>query len=519
MISIDRRHFLETAAVVGVGSALPAPAAPAKPRPNVVLIYTDDQPLSEFNCYGGKVLSPHIDRMAKEGMRFDRFYISSAVCSPSRYSALTGRYACRGLKQQRKCPPGGTINIGWEAGIYGEDGTLPQILQSGGYFTGAVGKWMQGLGGKVKNPPAEATGREPEVAALLKSNYGKVLKSVRNCGFDFAASIYLQNTGVPKGKRSTKKSWLPKVLRQHNQDWVTAGALEFLNQASQREQPFFLYMPTSLTHGPSPLASLRADPKIAASGYLDKAPNVQPSRKDVMDRINQAGLPHGMAGVTWLDDGVGAVFKKLKEMGVTNNTLVILASDNGKRGKFTCYDSGARMPCIMSWPGVIGPGSVCRELTSNIDFAPTFYELAGIKAPTGVVVDGTSLVPLLTGEGTYTRSHLFLEITYERAIVNGGNFKYIATRYPEKIQRLVDAGQKHSHWGLPMDDKVHHTYNAEKQYPGYFDGDQLYDLTKDPGEQHNLARDPAHADMLRKLQVQLTTVSQRLPHRFGEFRK
>jgi arylsulfatase A-like enzyme len=70
-----------------------------------------------------------------------------------------------------------------------------------------------------------------------------------------------------------------------------------------------------------------------------------------------------------------------------------------------------------------------------------------------------------------------------------------------------------------MDDKVHHTYNAEKQYPGYFDGDQLYDLTKDPGEQHNLARDPAHADMLRKLQVQLTTVSQRLPHRFGEFRK
>ena len=518
MTQLSRRRFLEAAAVLGAASAVPLAGAPPKPRPNVVLIYTDDQPLSEYNCYGGKALSPHIDRLAREGMRFDRFYVSSAVCSPSRYSALTGRYASRSLRQQRKYPPGGTINMGWEAGVYGEDGTLPKILRANGYFTGAVGKWMQGLAGPVKNPPPEATGREPEVAALLKANYEHVLNSVRQSGFDFAASIYLQNTGSPKGPLSEQKSWLPKAMRQHNQEWVTAGALEFLDLAAQRQQPFFLYMPTTLSHGPSPLASLRADPTITAAGHLDGAPNVQPSRQSVLERVKQAGLPEARAGVTWLDDGVGAVLKKLADMEVAGNTLVILASDNGTRGKFTCYDAGARMPCLMRWPGVIQPGSVCDDLVSNIDFAPTLYELAGVKPPPEVMVDGTSLVPILTGAGQADRS-LYLEITHERAVVSGDRFKYIAVRYPEEIQRLVDAGTKHSHWGLPMDAKVHHTYNAEKHYPGYFDRDQLYDLTNDPDEQRNLAGDPAHADRIKAMQRQLAAFSQSLPHRFGEFTK
>jgi arylsulfatase A-like enzyme len=264
--------------------------------------------------------------------------------------------------------------------------------------------------------------------------------------------------------------------------------------------------------------SLRADPRIAASGYLDEpSSGVQPSRTDVLKRVGEAGLPPRTAGVTWLDDGVGAVLAKLDSMGVADNTLVIMASDNGTRGKFTCYDAGARMACLMRWPGVIPAGSVCTELVSNVDFAPTLYELAGVTVPPDAVVDGASLVPLLTGEGTYERPYLYLEITHERAIVSRDKFKYIAVRFPRNIQEKVDAGMPHTHWGLPMDDKVHHTYNAEKQYPAYFAADQLYNLADDPDEQRNLADNPAYADQVQRLKNLLTQVSQRLPHQFGEF--
>ena len=97
------------------------------------------------------------------------------------------------------------------------------------------------------------------------------------------------------------------------------------------------------------------------------------------------------------------------------------------------------------------------------------------------------------------------------------NLKYLAVRFPSEIQERVAAGQPHSHWGLPMDEKVHHTYNAEKHFPAYFAADQLYDLTQDPDEQRNLAADPAYSERLRGFQAQLAQISRRLPHRFGEF--
>ncbi|MFZ5833746.1 MAG: sulfatase [Planctomycetota bacterium] len=499
----------------GASAAMAADTKPADSRPNIVVILTDDQPLSEFNCYGGRVLSPNIDRLAREGMRFDRFYISSAVCSPSRYSCLTGRYASRSLKQQRMHAPGGPVNIGWEAGIFGEDGTLPQMLKQHGYFTGMVGKWMQGVEGRMPNPPVDADGREPEVDALLKKNYERILRSIEQCGFDFVASAYVSNVGERSGAEAKKKGWLPHALRHHNQDWVTQGALEFLDRAGDR--PFFLYMPTTLTHGPSPLESIKADPRMSAAGFLDAAPTSHPSREDLLQRVREAGIPEKLAGVTWLDDGVGAVLNKLKAMGVAENTLIFLWSDNGKAGKFTSYDAGARMPCLARWPAKIKPGQVCDRLCSNIDIAPTIYDICGIRPPPGVVIDGQSILPLLTCQGLYQRPHLFLEITHERAVVSEDGYKYLAVRFPSELQAKVDRGIRHSHWGLEMNDQVHHTYNAEKLFPAYFDADQLYDLQNDPQEQANLASDPRYAERLSQLKAVLKEYSAKLPHTFGEF--
>jgi arylsulfatase A-like enzyme len=249
---------------------------------------------------------------------------------------------------------------------------------------------------------------------------------------------------------------------------------------------------------------------------LDALPAVQPSRENVLQRVAAAGIPQRLAGVTWLDDAIGAVLAKLADLGVADSTVVIVASDNGKRGKFSCYDSGARMPMLIRWPGQVAPGSVCRELVSNIDFAPTIYDLAGIPVPGTASVDGTSIVPLLRGEGVYRRASLYLEISCTRAAVSEDFFKYIAVRFPPEIQERVDRGQRHTHWALPLAE-AHHTYNNEKHYPGYFDADQLYNLAEDPREQRDLAGDPAHAERLAAMKALLARHVAPLPHAFGEF--
>jgi arylsulfatase A-like enzyme len=518
---MNRRDALKAlgagaAAVATSRSLLPAAEDTAdERRPNVVFIYTDDQPLGMVGCYGGKVLSPHIDGLARDGMRFTRFYVSSPVCSPSRYSALTGRFASRSLKQQRNFPPGGHVNIGWEAGIYGETNALPQVLQENGYVTGMVGKWMQGTRGGIKSVPVDADPADPELQETLKSNYEIIVESIKECGFDYVASAYLQNVGE-RGAAGQKPGWLPMAMRWHHQEWITHGALQFLEQ--NQDRPFFLYMPTTLTHSPSPAQSMRQDPRMTPAGFLDEPLDVQPSRESVFERVKEAGFGEWAAGVTWLDDAVGAVLEKLDDLGIADNTVVIFASDNGGRGKFTCYDAGGRMPFVVRWPGVVPAGALNEQLCSNTDLAPTIFEMCGVTPPPELKMDGVTILPALTREGEYEREHVFLEITMERAIVTDDYLKYIAARYPPEIQEQVDRGVRFSHWGLKMDENVHHTYNAEKHYPAYFDADQLYNLKDDPQEQTNLAGDPRYNQKLEEMKRILREYSQRLPHTFGEFR-
>jgi arylsulfatase A-like enzyme len=474
-------------------------------QPNVVVIYTDDQDPDWVGAYGGDVLTPNIDSLAEDGVRFDRYYASSPVCSPSRYSALTGRYASRSERFQEEFPPGGPVNIGWEPGIRGEPCNLASVLSDNGYTTGLVGKFHQGIDEDEFEPVADdADPTDPAVEARLERNYQTVVDIVENHGFDRAASVYEGNVNGME---------IPDELTHQNMDWVTQGAVDFIED--NQDDPFFLFMAPTLVHSPRGEHQVRSDPRATPRGYLDEAPDVQPSRESVIERTREAGVD-GPVDATWLDDGVGAVLDTLEECGLAEDTLVIFTSDHGDiEGKFTTYDRGARQPCLARLPGHTEDRGPCDDLVSNVDLAPTIFDLAGVDPGPEYTVDGQSFAPLLTG-GDYERDSLFLEITTERAVVTDDGYKYIAVRHPPETQERVDDGEVLSHWGYPLDaDRP--TFGAQEYFPAYFDQDQLYDLDEDPEEQHNLVDDPDYADRLGRMQDLLAEYSADLPHEFGEF--
>jgi arylsulfatase A-like enzyme len=451
-----------------------------------------------------------MDSLARDGMRFTRYYVASPVCTPSRYNALAGRYASRSLRQQKSFPPGGPINIGWEAGVVGEK-ILPQMLQASGYVTGLSGKWHIGLHEEPREVPFDADPNDPAIKFVLRENYENAVKSVQNCGFDTVASLYGLNPG--SGKNPPKTFWIPKALQHHNMEWVTQGAVQFID--ANKDRPFFLYVAPTLPHAPSAIESLKSDPRTTPLGYIDAPPRLGPSREDILARAEREKLDAKQVAAVWLDEHVGVVLRRLDELGIADNTVVFLASDNGRNGKFASYDGGARAVMLARWKGVTPVGSVADKLASNVDLAPTILDICGIHPPADYQMDGVSFLPMLKGDAGYRRESVFLEITTERAVVTDDGFKYIAVRFPPDIQKEVDRGRKYAHWGQPIAES--NTMGADKDYPGYFDPDQLYDLKADPGEQKNLAREPAHRDRLQTMKKLLRDYSSRLPHQFGEF--
>lgn len=493
--------------------------------PNVVVVYTDDQDPERVGCYDGRIPTPNVDRLAEEGMRFTNYYTSSAICAPSRYSALTGRYASRNERLRQVSPPDGPVTVTNDAGICGEPFSVAAELSRRGYTTGSVGKWHQGLadspdddGDVVVDVPAGADSTDETVAETVSENYRAVREAVRRCGFDEARSMYRAN---PDGEAG-----IPSEMYHHNMDWVTQGALDFLDEHGSETEPFFLYVAPTLTHGPWGLDQLATDPKSTPAGRLDEPPDVQPSRESVVERTRATGLLDGRRGhgyevganVVWLDDGVGAILDKLDELGIAEETLVVFTSDHGDvKGKGTCYDGGTRQPFIVRWPGVVEPDTTCEELVSNIDIAPTIFDLVDAELPDEYGVDGRSLRPLLTGENPEWRESLYLEVYFERAVVTRDGFKYIATRFPESVGEDVEDGTRRSHDGTELSPFESGPWYADVNYPHYFDRDQLYDLENDPEELRTLADNPEYARRLEKMKDILSEYCSEFDYGFGEF--
>jgi arylsulfatase A-like enzyme len=387
-----RRDFLKRAGCGAVGVALfPRVGKSADPvfqgleksktrRPNIIFILADDLGFETLGCYGGvnykglgPVKTPHLDALAKSGMRFE-YCFSTPVCSPARAELLTGKYNFRTGFIDIAGRKGATSSLDAKA-----HSTVALQLKAAGYVTGVVGKWHVG-------PPESM--REIPATAQADTTY----PHPRECGFDQQCIIggaHLELYGEPKAGAYT-----PELL----QEW----ALRFLASRKGQAAPFFLYYPAPIPH--DPILPTPLNP----TGPLGKIKgNFGQKRGDLKN------FPYL---IEYLDRQVGEVVKKLEELGLRENTLIMFSGDNGTHsvttemrdgraipgGKGSLKDTGSWVPLLASWPGVIQAGAVYSGLVDFSDIMPTCLEVAGAPPPKGL--DGVSFAPQLQGQPGHPRA-------------------------------------------------------------------------------------------------------------------
>ncbi|VGO19598.1 sulfatase family protein [Pontiella sulfatireligans] len=489
-----------------------ATSGQAAEQPNILYLVVDDLNRGDLGCYGGTIPTPHIDQLAREGVRFTSCYATSAVCTPSRYNLLTGQYASRSKwLRENECPDTTNAFIRWNTNLEPGDETLATFLND--YDTGYVGKWHNGLP-VLRHIPAVSEPQDPEMADHYIENQKIACRFVeKTAGFDEARAVYLTNV-----------SWLPlsQRLMTHHQHWLTYHAVSYLKSTTP-SKPFLLYMATTLPHLPSAMDALNCDPRASLLGYRDEHLNIQPSYANLKERVAQAGpfqdeeAEGSYAATIWLDDAVGRILQELEENGQADNTIVVLVSDHELHEKMTC--NMGKTTLIIRAPGI--KPAVVDTLVSTVDIVPTLMDLCGKKvAPEQF--DGRSFSAALHGNPAEIQDAVYQEITYTRAVTTK-QWKYIATRFPEEIQAKItpdnrrDFNQEGTTYSVGDSNLARVRYNSDKKFPGYYDDDQLYNLTEDPNEQTNLAQKPEYAGVLAEMKKKLRTYSLDLPHQFAEF--
>jgi arylsulfatase A-like enzyme len=416
-------------------------------RPNFVFILIDDLGWTDLSCYGSKFYeTPNLDRLAAQGMRFTSAYTAAPLCSPTRASIMTGKHPARlhltnYLFGQRWPETSPLQPVDWQLGLPLDEVTLAQALKNAGYRTGIIGKWHLG-----KMPPEK---------------YG------------FDVNIDGGARGSPPGYFNKKGEYLTDVH--------TAAAEQFITE--NKDRPFFLYLAHYTVHIP-----LQAKKDLTAK-YEAKAKASPPAGpvfgedggKKVRKLQNHAVYA---AMIESMDQSVGRVMKKLRELDLDHNTVVIFFSDNGglcsaegeptsnlplRLGKGWLYEGGIRVPLIVRWPGHTRPGSTCPVPMISDDFYPTLLEIVGLPPQPKQHVDGVSIVPLLKESGTLKRETLYWH-------------------YPH-----------YSNQGGTPSGAVRHGDLKLVEY--YEDGrTELYDLKNDLGERTNLAaKMPGRLQELRGL--------------------
>ena len=497
-------------------SAMVATAARGE-RPNIIMFLIDDQNPSSIAAFGGDTYTPNLDRMAEEGMKFTRAYVSSSVCTPSRYSFLTGRFAGNSHSKLYAEAVGGKENQGlpnFNVALERDRMNVGNVLREAGYATGFVGKFHltsnldfpEFYKGKDKwiNIPKDAS-PGPETSAQFQHNERWMRRYFETLGFSWAKNVYPENVRPPYSR--------------HNPEWTTVAALEFIEE--NKDGPFYLHLCSTLLHGPDRSWRKSMDnPLVTGEGEVESLPEVMTPRAELLETITEKGFDPDshVAGEAWIDDSLGAILRKLKELGIDDNTLVIFAPDHGRDGKASVFSHGScQVPMIMRWPKGIAAGQVCEELVQNIDLVPTFFELGKAEKPKSYRIDGQSLTPLLkNGKAKDWRNHLYLEMGAARATVTK-DWSYIAVRYTkEQIAAIKKATPRNLPRAMSYIGRLGIGVRGADR-PGFFDEDQLYHLKRDPKEMNNLAYNKAQATRIKEMRNLMQQDLEAIGRPFGEF--
>ncbi len=537
MNTINRRQFVKSVSVGTLGavafSSILLSCNNKQKRPNILFIILDDMLQEQCNFLPrgkGKNLTPNIDRLASKGTVFMNQYTSAPVCTPSRFSCLTGLYAARARNKHfvNETKKMGQNVVQWNSEILADDITLPKLLKEAGYRTGFVGKNHVVAAEGWKQLAFDADLNDPQNMETLRKNRELVQTAVKSVGFDYAESIYHknpENTGA-------------EALSVHNMDWITKGAIDFI-EAQNKDQSFFLYFSTTLPHWPDqPERSWNGNPLATSDGFLEKPLNVQPARETIPQRLKEAGIDgDNKENLLWMDDGIGAVLKKLEDKGLLDNTIVFFFNDHGQDAKGTIYQGGILNPSIIWKKGGFKCGSVSKIKISNVDFGPTILSLAGVNYKKDQF-DGKSFAHILNGIKEPVHDSMFFEMGFTKAVIKG-KYKYLALRYPqfaldwtleerrEILMEVVERRKKREQPIVNYDDPslpFSHImllpggskaeYESTGKLPGYYDPDQLYDLEADPGELKNLANDFAYKDILKDMKKELKKYIDDIPGGF-----
>ncbi len=436
--------------LAALATASAAFAASTRP-PNIVLIFADDLGWKDVGFQGSDFHeTPHLDRLASQGMVFTAGYAGAGNCAPSRACLLSGNYSPRhhvyavqstdrGPKEHQRLVP-----IPNRSGLAKDNITVADALKAAGYATGIFGKWH--LDGPEGAEPGEQ-------------------------GFDTVHQAYhtwsdakVSDPANPKGVFS-----------------LTRGACEFMEK--NRDRPFFVYLPHFSIHTP-----LDARPES-----LEKFKRKKPGA--------QHGNPLYAACLYDLDAGVGILLAKLAELGLERDTLVVFTSDNGgtqassqeplRGNKGGYYEGGIREPFIVRWPAVTRPGSRSDTPVINLDLYPTFLAAAGAPVPAGKVLDGESLLPLLRGDGALRRRAIYWHFPgyLNQPVIRGRDIDMRDGFRTRPVTVMNEGGWKlhlfHEEWRL---DGGRDRLDSNRAV-------EIYDLTTDLGERHDLARsNPAKRD-------------------------
>lgn len=468
-----------------------------------------------MGTYGGNFTTPHLDRLASEGITHDRAYSNAALCVPTRYICLTGQYASRS-KHPLYQPSTSQAAIANGTFFIPETKTIAQSLRAAGYYTGVTGKWHNmSHEKKIPGHPSNITGslpknadpKNPEVISQLKKVQEFMAKELDSFGFDSAA--YLTDGNL---------SYYPDALAHHNIEYTVKGAVDFLEKAPKKK-PFFLWTAFTTTHGPrEPIQS--GDVRMTPEGYTEKHLGLMPSRKEILATCKKKS--HTMeTTMAWMDAGIGVILNKLEQLGQADNTLVIFLADQQNTGKSTPYECGVNIPFLAKWPDVIKANSRSETLIDTADMAATILNVAKAKPMEGVHLDGLNILPVWQGKKSVLKKTIFTEMGQTKGVITK-NWKYIAIRYEPK---LLEKG-----FNPPRGGKIKDLAKAgafkmlrnsspfgQAKRIGFADPDQLYDLRSDPLEKKNLAKNPENKRYLEEMKSELSLYIKDLGRDFGEF--